>query len=684
MFGKVIKDRNFLTIFISLFILVMVYVCSNFFYVLNKNIQNNYYAIKNVISGTSANPHIIVAKIDDKTLEQLWRFPFDRSVYATVLDNLKPYGVATVGLDLIFIDKTSDESDNAFAQWLQDSWNVVLGSVINEENVIEEPHPLFKNTSFLTGFLSPNIDPRNRTVYAFDPIRNIEWKLYEHFALRTLRAFYLHLYRKDHVRHIGDYRGNYYELLENIRMPLASSNSKDILINYVQTDDFEQISFADLYDPAALADIDKRIDIKDKIILVWTATDGIKDIFYTPNGIEYGVFIHANIINTVLTKRFLVYFDKGLEWTLIFLLIILSVYANLSRSHIVSGLSNILLVWVFLIFIPFSVLIFTNLVMNHPSEMIFGMILSVTVANLMKYLVESKSKTKLNNALSEYVGWDIASEILSWEWKVNLDGEKKDVVVFFSDIKNFTWISEKLTPEELVFFLREYLTKMSNIIMDERWFIDKYEWDSVMALWWVFWEVEDNDYVSACKSAIAQRDSLQQLSSELSHMLSEKISIRMWIHAWEVIVGNIWAKGRKMEFTALWDNVNLASRLEWVNKFYGTDICTSEVIYNKMKNDFVFRFIDTIRVKWRIEPVNIYELICETSKLSQHRKKVIADFDKAIELYKNRDFQGALDIFSILADAGDQPSLTYKSRCRIYLLKWPGKDWDGVWSMRSK
>jgi len=192
------------------------------------------------------------------------------------------------------------------------------------------------------------------------------------------------------------------------------------------------------------------------------------------------------------------------------------------------------------------------------------------------------------------------------------------------------------------------------------------------------------DYVSACKSAIAQRDSLQQLSSELSHMLSEKISIRMWIHAWEVIVGNIWAKGRKMEFTALWDNVNLASRLEWVNKFYGTDICTSEVIYNKMKNDFVFRFIDTIRVKWRIEPVNIYELICETSKLSQHRKKVIADFDKAIELYKNRDFQGALDIFSILADAGDQPSLTYKSRCRIYLLKWPGKDWDGVWSMRSK
>ena len=651
---------------------------------MNKNIQNNYYTIKNVISGTQANPHVIVATIDDKTLEKLGRFPFDRSTYATVLDNLKQYEVATIGLDLIFIDNTNKTSDQDFARSLQESWNVVLWSVINSQNNIEEPNPLFKNTTFLTWYLSPNIDPRNRTVYSFSPIRDISGKQYEHFALRTLRAFYLHLYRKDYVRHIGDYRWAYYELLENIRLPLSNFNKKDILINYVDSNDFEQISFADLYDPAALADIDERIELKDKIILVGTATDGIKDIFYTPNGIEYWVFIHANIINTVLTKRYLVYFDKGLEWTLIFLLIVLSVYFNLSRSHAVAALGNILLILVFLIFIPISVLIFTNLIMSHPAEMIFGMILSVTIANLMKYLVENKSKTKLNNALSEYVWWDIASEILSWEGKVNLDGEKKDVVVFFSDIKNFTGISEKLSPEELVFFLREYLTKMSNIIMDERGFIDKYEWDSVMALWGVFWKVEDNDYLSACKSAIAQRDSLQQLSSELSHMLSEKISIRMWLHAWEVIVGNIWAKGRKMEFTALWDNVNLASRLEWVNKFYGTDICASEVIYNKMKNDFVFRFIDTIRVKWRIEPVNIYELICETSKLSEHRNKVIADFAKAIELYKNRDFQWALDIFSILADAGDQPSLTYKSRCRIYLLKWPGKDWDGVWSMRSK
>jgi len=134
MFSRIIKDRNFLTILISIFLICIVYLCSNFFYVLNKNIQNNYYAIKNVISWTKANPHIIIAKIDDISLEKLWRFPFDRSVYTTVLDNLKPYEPATIWLDLIFIDSTNPESDEWFASSLQESWNVVLWSIINEQS----------------------------------------------------------------------------------------------------------------------------------------------------------------------------------------------------------------------------------------------------------------------------------------------------------------------------------------------------------------------------------------------------------------------------------------------------------------------------------------------------------------------------------------------------------------------
>jgi len=684
MFQRLIKDRNLLTIVISIILVCVIYICSSFFYVFNKNIQNKYYTVKNAISGTSANSHIIVGTIDNKTLEKLGRFPFDRSVYAQVLDNLSEYDVATTAFDLIFIDDSDEASDKAFSESIKESGNVVLGSAISADNKIEEPNVKFKNTAFFTWYLPPNIDSRNRTVYSFSPTRNLWWRDYEHFAFRALRAFYMNLYQRDYVRDIWWFRWNYYELIENIRIPVSNFDRKDVLINYVKPTDFEQISFVDLYDAWSLAEIDKEIDLQDKIILIGTTADAIKDIFYTPNGIEDWVFIHANIMNTVLTKRYLVYFDRWLEWTLIFLLVVLSVYFNLSKSNIVSIFSNIFLIWIFLLLIPFSVLIFTNLIMNHPAEMIFGMALSFTIANLVKYLVESKWKAKLNTALSEYVWWDIASEILSWEWKVNLDGEKKEVVVFFSDIKNFTGISERLTPEKLVFFLREYLTKMSNIIMDERWFIDKYEWDSVMALWGVFGKVETWDYFSACKSAIAQKQALITLSDELSDMIPQKISIRMWIHAWEVIVWNIWAKGRKMEFTALWDNVNLASRLEWVNKLYGTDILASGTVYHKMKNDFTFRFIDTIRVKWKELSVNIYELICEKDKTSEHRKQIITDFWKAIELYKQWNFLWALESFSILSDTWDGPSLTYKKRCEEYIKNPPGNSWDGVWTMISK
>jgi len=620
MFQRLIKDRNLLTIVISIILVCVIYICSSFFYVFNKNIQNKYYTVKNAISGTSANSHIIVGTIDNKTLEKLGRFPFDRSVYAQVLDNLSEYDVATTAFDLIFIDDSDEASDKAFSESIKESGNVVLGSAISADNKIEEPNVKFKNTAFFTWYLPPNIDSRNRTVYSFSPTRNLWWRDYEHFAFRALRAFYMNLYQRDYVRDIWWFRWNYYELIENIRIPVSNFDRKDVLINYVKPTDFEQISFVDLYDAWSLAEIDKEIDLQDKIILIGTTADAIKDIFYTPNGIEDWVFIHANIMNTVLTKRYLVYFDRWLEWTLIFLLVVLSVYFNLSKSNIVSIFSNIY----------------------------------------------------------------IASEILSWEWKVNLDGEKKEVVVFFSDIKNFTGISERLTPEKLVFFLREYLTKMSNIIMDERWFIDKYEWDSVMALWGVFGKVETWDYFSACKSAIAQKQALITLSDELSDMIPQKISIRMWIHAWEVIVWNIWAKGRKMEFTALWDNVNLASRLEWVNKLYGTDILASGTVYHKMKNDFTFRFIDTIRVKWKELSVNIYELICEKDKTSEHRKQIITDFWKAIELYKQWNFLWALESFSILSDTWDGPSLTYKKRCEEYIKNPPGNSWDGVWTMISK
>jgi adenylate cyclase len=256
--------------------------------------------------------------------------------------------------------------------------------------------------------------------------------------------------------------------------------------------------------------------------------------------------------------------------------------------------------------------------------------------------------------------------------------------MFFSDIAGFTTISEKLSPEELVWFLRVYLWEMSHIIMDNKWFINKYEWDAIMALWWVFWKVENYWIVDACRSALFQQAKLKELNEVWKQQWKDELSVRMWLHTWPAIIWNIGAQGRKMEFTALWDSVNLASRLEWVNKFYWTYICVSEDIYNEVKDIFTFRYLDKIRVKWKNIWINIYELVSNAWEAWIFKEKIIADFEDAVSLYMNRDFEKAKEIFDKLSKLWDEPSKVYKKRCEIFIKNPPENNWDGIWTMDEK
>ena len=344
--------------------------------------------------------------------------------------------------------------------------------------------------------------------------------------------------------------------------------------------------------------------------------------------------------------------------------------------------SNIAIISIFIIII-WTIVIWLGNALNFPAQFLFALILSLTVSNILKSYLEDKNKTLLNKALSQYVSKDIAKEILTGEWKVNLDWERKNISIFFSDIEGFTSISEKMKPEELVIFLREYLWAMSNIIMDERGFIDKYEWDAIMAMWWVF-GYENSSTYDNCKSAILQQKKLNILNKDWKERFWEELKIRMWINTGEAIVWNIWATGRKMEFTALWDSVNLASRLEEVNKKYWTYLCVSEIVYEEQKYNFDFRYLDQIKVKWKNIPVKIYELISFKWEISDLKKGIISDFEKAIKLYLEKDFKKALNIFEELSLLWDNPSKTYILRCEEFIKNPPEHNWDWVWTMKTK
>lgn len=684
------KNRNFLTVILSVILILLIYfvIQSNFLYIFNKKIQDFYFQFNTI----SISKNIVVVWIDEDTLswrkdinwnismKWLWRFPFDRKYYSTVIDNLTNDWAWVIALDIIFWEKSNEESDKLLSDSIKKSWRVVLWLWTDSFWKIQYPYDIIWKNAISYWYFSPNIDKITKLAYSIVPFSSFIWsdKFYDHFSIAILRSFYSYLYKDKDILHLAPIsQKEKYILWDKIELIKSKPYKDDLLINYVDNSKFTNVSFLDAYK----WNFQKGI-FKDKIVIIWATAKWIKDIIHTPIWVEYWVYIHANMVNTILTKSSLKYFNPYLEVLIIFLIITLSVYFNLSRSSYILMFSNISLISITILFILF-ILLFTDSLLNYPVEFFLSIILSLSVSNIVKYMIENKNKNKLNKALSEYVSKDVAKEILSWDWILNLNWVNKKISIFFSDIEWFTSISEKLSPEKLVFFLREYLSEMSNIIMDEKWFINKYEWDAIMALWWVFWD-DKADWYNICNSALKQQEVLKKLNLKWSQEWFNEIKARIWIHIWNAIIWNIWSAWRKMEFTALWDSVNLASRLEWVNKFYWTYICVSEYIYEIQKENFEFRYLDKIRVQWKEKPIQIYELLWYKWKISDEISEIRSLFEKAIDMYTSRYFKWAKEIFLDLIEKWDNASKLYLDMCELYIKNPPSDTWEGVSDMKSK
>lgn len=693
---KLAQNRNLLSILMSLIIFICIYILIrlNFLYIFDKNVQDLYFKFKDI----NINKSIVVVEIDDVTLtwrknnewevtlDWLGRFPFDRANYAKVIDNLTRDGAAVIWLDIIFWEKSNDESDNILSKSITESKRVVLWAWSLPDWTLSLPYNKFRDDLLTTGYYLPNINKEDnlyeneRMLYSIKPFSKFKWSdiIYSHFSIALLKWYYSYIYddKKILTPEIKSYSDKFV-IHDKIQLLKSRDNKNEVLINYTPSKWFSSISFLDVYYWKF-----KPGFFKDKIVIVWATARWIKDIFTTPFWDMFWVYTHANMINTVLSNSWIKYVDTKIELLMIFLLIIISVYFNISKSLYVTIFSNIAILTIFIVFVVYITMI-TNLLLNYIIELSLALLWSILITNIVKYLIENKHKRKLNKALSEYVSKDIAHEILSWEWRVDLNWENKDIAIFFSDIEGFTSISEKFTPEDLVWFLREYLSEMSNIILDEKWFINKYEWDAIMALWWVFGEVTDCSYYM-CLSALKQQEILKKLNEKWKERGFSEIKARIGMHYWSAIIWNIWAEWRKMEFTALWDSVNLASRLEWVNKMYWTYMCASEDVYNIEKNNFEFRYLDKIRVKWKKVAVNIYELLSIKWKITDNQMKMFSKFDEAIDAYKNMNYKWALTIFSELSKLWDKPSIVYQKRCEIYINNPPDNNWDWVWIMTTK
>ncbi|HEB11751.1 MAG TPA: CHASE2 domain-containing protein [Spirochaetales bacterium] len=341
--------------------------------------------------------------------------------------------------------------------------------------------------------------------------------------------------------------------------------------------------------------------VGNKILMVGPFSKGIaEDEKTTPYGLMYGVEIHANALNTILMNNFLYYLPRWANILVLLAITMLTAFMVSRLSTIWSLIISMIMVVVFF----FSVsLIFDiyNTIMTLSAP-ILGILLAFLSVIVYRIMTEEKDKARIRDMFGKYVSPRVVDQILANP--PELGGVDKDLTVFFSDIRGFTTFSEAMTPQELVNHLNQYLTAMTDIILDHQGTLDKYVGDEIMCFWGAPLPQEEHA-ILACQCALQQMETLHKMNDNWPP--EKKINIGIGINSGIMTVGNMGSMGR-MNYTLMGDNVNLGARLEGTNKQYLTNIIISEYTYGLVKDRIIARELDNIRVKGKNKPVLIYEL----------------------------------------------------------------------------
>ena len=305
----------------------------------------------------------------------------------------------------------------------------------------------------------------------------------------------------------------------------------------------------------------------------------------------------------------------------------------------------------------------------------------VEVDNLA--LVVEKTKTSLRS-FGKYVPTDLIREILASGREATLGGDRRPMTVFFADLANFTTLAEKLPPEDLVRQMGDYFGRFSADIEAGGGTVDKYIGDAIMA----FWGAPNpcpNHAVAACLTALRNQASMEELHRQWRAEGKPELTARIGIMTGEAVVGNVGSPAR-LNYTAMGDTVNLASRLEGLGKYYGTRMLIGEPTYQEALETVLARAVDWVSVKGKTEGMLIYELLALRSEARPELVELANLSERALALYRSREWEEALAIFEEMGRLrpGDGPSRVLAERCLAFLDSPPAEDWDGVHRMAIK
>jgi adenylate cyclase len=561
--------------------------------------------------------------------------------------------------------------------WMENGGTVASGAEANIAKLAE--------AAASYGFIDINPDPDGTLRRALLIMRYQDQDFFPSLALQSVRQ-YEQIPDQDIAAYIAE---TGLERLQFGSHMLRPSRDGTALINYTGPyRTYQQYSMGDVIGGAVPPGT-----FKDKIVLLGATAMAIGDLRNTPfqrSGSSYmGVEVHANIIDNLLhsDEKGRTFLTRGIREDLIdgaviilFGLVFGAWFARIKPSY--STLSLVLALAAFAYFTYFSfvhwgrwlsfVIPAGTLVANYAAITSFRMIF------------EEREKRKIRKTFSQYLSPGVIALIEKDPQKyIRPGGETKDLTVMFSDIRDFTTLSEGMTADELVHLLNEYLGEMTDVLFRNLGTLDKYIGDAIMAFWGSPYPQSDHAF-RACSCALEMARGLEKLNSKWQAEGGRKISIGIGLNTGPVNVGNM-GSSKRLAWTVMGDNVNLASRLEGMTKQYRSRIVISEATYRQVADQFVCREVDKIRVKGKRQPVDIYELLDVATERPKYQS-LLTRYETAMVAYREQNWREAAGRFGELLASypDDGPTQILLQRALEFIENAPEPDWDGVYVMKSK
>lgn len=655
---------------------------------------------------------LALVAIDQPTFDSL-AYPIDRAYYAQLIEKLNILGAKQIVFDILFTGPSnSPVSDSVLKQAIIEARNVVLCgelSLIHHAGISKPiitlipPHPSVFPPDGNWGLINDLFDQDG-------VVRRYPLFLSGSDTARiSLGMTVFALERGATVSDTNFNRsGDFY--FDGMAIPRIQDLSSTLLNYYGPAGTFPTYSLIDViqgaYDLAAMWDamseeekeimrstgmdsLFKENPFEGKIVLVGASAEDLQDNKITPffsssnKRRTPGVEVHANALQMFADGTFI----RPIPLSLVLLGVLIGSMAMFFIGRHATHWSGIVVVIGLFIAITAGsyYLLASHGLWLKQIPLLAAVGLGYPTNLLYRFIHSQREKAMIRGMFSQYLPKSYVQLLIQNPEMLKLGGERRRMSMLFTDVAGFSTVSEKLTPEELVALLNEYLTAMSRVVSENDGMVDKYEGDLVMAEFGApIWNPDHA--VQACRTGLVMQKRLAELREKWRSEGRIELHSRVGINTGDVIVGNM-GSAEKFDYTVMGDAVNLASRLEGANKEYGTTIMIGHNTWLDVKDKFVTRPLDLLRVVGKLEPVAVYELLAERiDEVRPEKLKAVEIYCQGIEIYRQAKFAAAKDIFlkALEADPTDKPSKVYYERCDLYIANPPPADWDGVWTLHSK